>query len=452
MTKPWTAVWPRARAAVALALAVAVLGPGGASAQSLALPEISTWELDNGLKVALLHTGGPAVSVDVWYRVGSKDEPRDRRGMAHMLELLMSEGSQRVRPRRHARFIHELGGYSNTGTTEDASWYSNVVPRRYLDFVFQLEAERMRNLMIRDDAVAAVRQAVQEQTRLQDGDPLAKGFLRFLELAYSKHPYAWMTRGATHDLDAITTADIERFYNTYYVPGNAMVVVVGDVTREQVEQAASKHFGSMAAAARPPRPADEATEPAQTAARRDVTDARSLGVILTGVPIPAAGHADIPALQVASMLLGGGDEPRLHRRLVETEKLAIQVAAPIMVREHPGMLAVLAAYADPAATAKLEAAVVDELMALARAPVPAAELSRAKNHLMAALAFGLDDAQALARHIGESWIATGDPAHWRRALDRFAAVTAADIKRVAQTYLKPGSLTTVVVPPAQAGK
>jgi zinc protease len=304
-----------------------------------------------------------------------------------------------------------------------------------------------------------VRQAIQEQTRLQDGDPLAKGFLRFLELAYSKHPYAWMTRSATHDLDAITAADVERFYKAYYVPGNAMLVVVGDVTREQVEQAAKKFFGSAGeagkageAGAKPPRPADEATEPAQTEARRDVTDARSLGVILAGVPIPAARHDDIPALQVASMLLGGGDEPRLHQRLVVAEKLAVQVAAPIMVREHPGMLAVLAAYADPAATAKLEAALIDELTALARNPVPAAELSRAKNHLMAALVFGLDDPQAMARQIGDSWIATGDPAHWRRAFDRFAAVTAADIKRVAQAYLKPQSLTTVVVPPAQAGK
>jgi zinc protease len=391
----------------------------------------------------------PVVAVDVWYRVGSKDEPRDRRGMAHMIELLMSEGSERVRPRRQARFIHRLGGYSNTATSEDATWYSNVVPRSYLDFVCQLEAERMRKLLFRDAAIEVVRQTVREETRLQDSDPLARAFLRFLELAYSKHPYAWMTRNASHDLDAITAADLERFYNAYYVPQNAMLVVVGDVTREQVEQAAKNFFGVIPRGQEPPRPADALAEPAQTSARREVTDARPLGVILAGVPIPAARHADIPALQVASMLLGGGgDAPRLHRRLVEAETLAVQIAAPILVREHPGMLGVLAAYVDPAGTAKLEAGLVDELTALARTPVAPAELAKARSHLMAALAFGLEDARSIARQIGDSWIATGDPAHWRGALDRFAAVTAADIKRVAQTYFKPESLTIVVVPPA----
>ena len=430
------------------------LHTGTASAQikGLELPELQTWQLDNGMKVAFLRSdAAPVVAVEVWYHVGSKDEARNRRGSAHMFEHMMFKGSERVAPEEHARYLNRLGGYVNAGTTEDATFYVNVLPSDYLDFACQLESERMRKLLFRPEMIATEREVVKEEIRQSENNPLAKGFLRFLEIAYKKHPYAWTAGGAAADLDATTPAELERFYNTYYVPQNAMLVVVGNVTKEQVEKSAKAWFGPIARGAEPPRPADASPEPPQAEKRREVVEPGQIGLVLGGFHIPEAKHEDIYALQVASTLLGVGESSRLHRRLVRTDKVAIQVGAPILVREHPGLLAVFAAYLDPAQGAKAEAALLAEVTRLQRAPVLPRELIKAKNQMVSGFVFGLESASGLAQQIGMSWIQTGDPGSWLRSLQKYEAVTAADIQRVAKKYLNESNLTIVVIPPRGAG-
>lgn len=452
MTRPITN--PVCTCAAALAVLTVALStdPSGARADGLVLPEIQTWQLDNGMRVAFMKVeSAPVVAVEVWYHVGSKEEARDRRGSAHMFEHMMFKGTKRVRPEAHAQHVNGIGGYVNAATTEDATWYVNVVPRDYLDFVCQLEAERMRNLLFRDDMIATEREVVKEEIRQQENNPLAVGFLRFLEVAYTTHPYAWTAGGTIADLDATKTADLSRFYDTYYVPNNAMLVVVGNVDRADVESAAKKWFAAIPKGSDLPRPADSATEPGQRSQRREVVAPGFVGIALAGYHIPSARHDDIYPLQIASLLLGQGESSRLHKRLVLRDRVSLQIAAPILVREHPGLFAVLGAYLDPSMGDKVEAALLDEVEQLGNKNITDKELSKAKNQVRSAFVGSLAGVAGIAQQIGTSWIQTGDPGHWLGTLDKYAAVTAADVKRVVTTYLRKDKATIVVIPPKGAG-
>ncbi|CAN5916917.1 hypothetical protein BH11MYX2_BH11MYX2_16560 [soil metagenome] len=255
-----------------------------AKAKAIAkLPTIETFTLPNGLSVAVLPTdSAPVAAVQLWYHAGSKDEPRDRRGSAHMFEHMLFKGTQHVRAESHAQMINGLGGYVNAQTDEDATHYINTLPADYVDFALQLEAERMHNLLFRKEMVDGERSVVEEEIRQQENSPVARGFLRFLEVAFAKHPYAWTAAGTIADLDHTTVDDLKRFYTTYYQPNNALLVVVGKTTAAAVKASAEKWFGPIAKGAEPPRPAAAAQEPKQDKQRKETVEPSQIGLTLIG--------------------------------------------------------------------------------------------------------------------------------------------------------------------------
>lgn len=417
------------------------------------LPQIETFELANGLKVAYLGLDtAPVVAVQVWYRAGSKDEPRNRRGSAHMFEHMMFKGTARVRAEAHAQMLNGLGGYVNAQTDEDATHYINILPSDYLDFAMRLEAERMRNLLFRPEMIAVEREVVKEEIRQQENIPAIKGVLRFLEVAYTKHPYAWTAGGHIKDLDATTPADLKTFYDQYYQPNNAMLVVVGKVTLDQVKASAEKHFGKLAKAPAPPRPADAAPEPVQTSQRKETVEPGQIGLTLVGWHIPAARDKDVYALQVASIILGAGESSRLKVRFKRKDPklgkpLALDAGIEALVREHPGMIVAIAGYLDKTHIEPVEAALLDEIGKLGKKGPTADELRKAKNQVQSGFVFSLEQAQGLAEAIGRSWILTGDPTSFLRDVDEIEKVTAADVRRVVSKYFTPDKATIVVIPP-----
>ncbi len=413
------------------------LGLPRAEAQPKAhIPAIETFQLPNGLKVAFLPVDtAPVVAVQLWYHAGSKDEPRDRRGAAHMFEHMMFKGTEHVRSEAHAQFIDGVGGYVNATTDEDATHYINTVPADYLDFAIELEAERMRNLMFRPDMIATEKEVVKEEIRQQENSPIAKGFLRFLETAYTKHPYAWTAGGTIKDLDQTTPEDLKAFYDAYYQPNNAMLVVVGKATPEQVKASAEKWFGKIPKGGEPPRPAAKAPEPPQTQQRKETVEPGQIGLTLVGWHIPAAKDKDIYALQVASIILGAGDSSRLKVRLKGDAK-------------HPAIA--LGASLDPAQEKGIEDAIFDEVKKLGDKGPASDELRKAKNEVQSGFVFSLEHAQGLAEAIGRSWILTGDPTQFMRDVDEIEKVTAADVQRVIKQYLTPDRATVVVIPPKGA--
>jgi zinc protease len=321
--------------------------------------------------------------------------------------------------------------------------------------VVGLEAERMRNLLFRDDMIATEREVVKEEIRRQAADPIVRGLLRFLAIAYTKHPYAWTAGGELDDLDRTTTADLQAFYQTYYQPSNALLVVVGNATTADVRTAAEKHFGAIAGAPLPPRPSVASPEPAQTEQRREVLEPSQIGMVFAGFKIPPGNHADVPALQVASVILGAGESARLRQRIravdpARKKPLGLDAAVPFLVREDPGLLLTIGVFREADAAGAVEAALFDEVGKLAGKPPGADEVSRAKQQLLASFVFGMDNPAGLAEQLGQAWILTGDPGTLAGELDALDKVTPADVARVASTYLVPARATVVVVPPVSA--
>ena len=429
-----------------------------AAVGEIKLPAVEMFKLANGLQVAVLPVDtAPVVAVQVWYHVGSKDEPRDRRGSAHMFEHMMFKGTEHVAPEEHARHLNRLGGYVNARTEEDSTHYIDVLPSAYLDFALQLEAERMRNLLFRPEMIAKEKQVVEEEIRQQENAPIQKGFLKFLSIAFQKHPYAWTAGGTIADLENTTPADLKKFYDTYYQPNNALLVVVGKVTVEQVKASAEKRFGSIAVNTAPvPRPAEANVEPPQLALRAVSAEPGPIGIVLAGFKIPAAKHPDIYALQLASIILGTGDSSRLKQRIKQedpkTKKpLGVEAGINARVLEDPGIMIALGAFLDPDGGAAVQAALFDEIEKLGKTGPTKDEVRKAKNGVQSLFVFSLEDVNGLADQIGRSWILTGDPSQWVKDLQEFEKVSAADIQRVVATYMQPAHATVVVIPPPNSG-
>jgi zinc protease len=414
---------------------------------------VEAFELANGMRVAFVRVDtAPVVAVQVWYRAGSKDEPRDRRGSARLLEHVMFKGSDHVRADAHAQLLTAVGGVVHAQTDEDSTHYIDTLPADYLDLALQLEADRMRHLMLRTAATDVEREIAKDEIRQQEASPITRAYLRFLQIEFTKHPYSWTSNGFPADLDRTTVENLRAFYDAYYQPNNAMLVVVGKATLDQVKAAAEKHFAAIPKAADPPRPAAAAAEPEQTAKRREVVEPGQIGLAIVGWHIPAARDKDVYALQVASMLLGVGDASRIKARLKTVDPkskqpLALDGGMEAIVREDPGVALALGAFLQADRADAIEAAILDEVTKLGAKGPDATELRKAKNRIEAGFTFSLEHAQGLAEAIGRSWILTGDPGRFVRDLDEVEKVSAGDVQRVVKKYFAAERATTIVIPP-----
>jgi len=417
------------------------------------LAPVESFVLPNGLQVAVLHSDvAPIASVQVWYHVGSKDEPRDHRGTAHMFEHMMFQGTEHVRPGGHAQSIELLGGYVNASTDEDATRFIDTLPASYVDHAVRLEAERMRYLRFAQPVVDAARAVIESEIRQQDSSPFARGLLRSLASAYQKHPYAWTPAGNPKELAQTSPDDLKKFYDTYYQPNNALLVVVGKVTAAEVKASAEKWFGPIARASDPPRPAAANQEPPHTVRHHEVVEPGTVGLTLIGWHVPAAKDKDLSALQLAANVLGTGDASRIKLRLKTADPktrraLALDGGVDAFIHEDPGMMIALGAFLDPAQADAIEAAISDEIGKLVAKGPTADELRKAKNQVQAGFVLSLESAQGLGEAIGRSWILTGNPGAFLREADELEKVTAADVQRVVKQYLSPDRATVVVIPP-----
>ncbi|HKA89637.1 MAG TPA: pitrilysin family protein [Haliangiales bacterium] len=438
-----------------IAFFLALLAAGAARADGgFPRPDVKTWQLENGLQIIYLGAHrAPVVSVQMWYHVGSKDEPKNLRGSAHMFEHIMFKGSSKVPPDRHAQMIESIGGTTNAFTSEDTTFYVDNVPKQYLDFTVQLEAERMRGLVFLRKTIDGERDVMKEERRQRvDGSPLLKAMEKLRAAAFSRHPYAWHPLGFVDDFDKVTIEDLRRFYDAYYQPNNAALVVVGDVGEDEVRTAAKQWLGAIPRGKEPPRPAAALAEARQEKARRETGDPGQIGLLFAGFHAPATRSDDIPALRVAEAILGAGDASRLYVRTVRKDQVAVAAGAQLLAFEDPGLFLVFGAFGAPDQAAKLESAIVDEVGRLAREPVGDAELARAKNQILAGLVFRLEGVDGLAAELGRSLMLRGNPTAWLDDYDKIVRVTAADVQRVAAATFAPENMTLLTVPPATGGE
>ncbi|MDB4966840.1 MAG: peptidase domain protein [Myxococcales bacterium] len=413
-------------------------------------PPVKQWELANGLKVIFVADHkAPVVTVQVFYHAGAKDEPEGKRGMAHMFEHMMFKGSTHVPPEEHARFIQLVGGENNAFTQDDTTGYHDTVPPSALEFTMKLEAERMRNLKLTQKTIDSERQVVEEELRLRvENNPIGKALKAELALAYKVHPYRINAAGEKKDLDTITPAECQKFYDVYYRPNNAALIVVGDVEEATVKTLAEKYFGPLEKG--PPVTHEAPKEPEQTAGRTEtLTIPVQLPVIIGGYHIPAGTDADIFALEVLQQILASGESSRLHQRLVRKEKNAVAAGGFVFSHEDPGLFLTFALYLPTMDADKLKAALDEEIARVSTEKVDARELQKARNQLAARAVYQRERVSGLATSIGVNWVVAHDPLRPFNAAQKYDAVTADDVQRVAKKYLVKTNLSLVTLTPSK---
>jgi zinc protease len=441
------------------ALTLATLPAGAAAQADGAAGEIpfESYRLDNGLHVILSQDRtAPVVTVNLWYDVGSRHERRGRTGFAHLFEHLMFEGSENVARGDHSLLVRRAGGVDNASQTEDRTNYFATLPSNRLNLGLWLEADRMRALEVTQESLNTQREVVKEERRMRiDNSPYGTTLLAALyEASYDPatcFAYAHTPIGEFEDLDAATLEDVQFFFETYYVPNNATLTVVGDFDREQVRSLIEEYFGSIPVGDRSVE-APPCTEPFSHLPLRRVIEDRNatLPALYLAHGGVAAGHADSHALSVMASILGSGEASRLNQRLVRQEQAALAAQAQATTRLGPGLVLVLAIPNQGVAVERLEGLIQEEVERLANEGVTAEELERAKSRYRASTFRGRQT--TLGRAEALQWYNHfhGDPAAHRADMARYEAVTGEDVQRVARQYLAARNRATLVTQPATA--
>jgi predicted Zn-dependent peptidase len=367
--------------------------------------------------------------------------------MAHLFEHMMFNGSAAYGPGSFDRLIEGAGGSTNGFTTRDFTVFVNDFPPAALELVLALEADRMRRLLITPENIEQERGIVKEERRLSiDDDPLGTLDEQLYLLAFVASPYRWSTVGFMADLETITLADARAHFDRYYTPGNAVLVLSGDIETVAAQGAVERAFGGIAARA-PPRRAG-IVEPRQRGARRaEVRMPAELPAVLVGYHAVAAGAPDRAALDVLDVVLSAGESSRLHRRLVYERELATTVWTRFEWRRHATLFEAYVQARPRTAVGDLERGIFDVVAAAGRVPPDAVELAKAKTILHAGLVRGLQTAGGTAHLLGSYHLLFGD---YRALLGidaEWEAVTADDVLRVARRYLRQRNSTTIVLVP-----
>ncbi|MBU21685.1 MAG: peptidase M16 [Acidobacteria bacterium] len=410
--------------------------------------EIAT--LPNGLTVVLSEDRStPIVHVELWYHVGSKNERPGLTGFAHLFEHLMFSGSQNVQAEQHTSMVASVGGRSNAYTTEDTTVYWETVPAHYLPMALWLEADRMATLEIRPEAFATEREVVKEERRMRiDNQPFGRLSEIIYDQSYTVHPYKHPTIGSMADLEAASVGDVRSFYDTYYVPSNATLVLVGDFDSAEAMALVTRYFGRVPAAAQPV-PRDIPQEPLWESGRRvNLEEAWPLPAVVVVHKIPFDGHPDSYPLHFASKILSDGQSSRIYRRLVYEEQLALAAFGQGDIVEDPSLFFAVALVQPGRSPAEAERALRDELERLKTELVSSRELERVKNQFARDYILGRTSNQQKATHLAHAAVIHDDITTADGEFDIFMEITAEDVQRVAQTYFTDdNSLILTIMPP-----
>ena len=422
---------------LSIALSCAVFATA-ASAQ-VRVPRVAFRDrtLPNGLRVLSVEDhSSPTVAIDVWYHVGSKDDPDGRSGFAHLFEHIMFKATKHMKDEMLDRLTEDVGGFNNAFTADDVTVYYEVVPSNYLETLIWAEADRLSSLTVNDKNFVSERDVVKEEFRQSYlAPPYGTLFLEIEKKSFTKHPYKRPGIGNIDELNAATIEDVRAFHSTYYRPDNATLVVVGDFDPRQLDAWVDRYFGPI------PKPAGTVPrvtvkEPPRTAeARYDVFAPNvPLPAVAISYQAPAETSEDAFALQVAESILSNGESSRLYQSLVYAKQLASEANASTDLREDLGLFNFLVIMASDKKPADGEAAVYDEIRKLQETPVTAAELDKAKNQLVTAKLLENETSNGKAEALGRAAVILGDPNRINTDIVKLQAVTAADVQRVMKKY------------------
>ncbi|MCL1887169.1 MAG: insulinase family protein [Betaproteobacteria bacterium] len=416
--------------------------------------------LANGMKVVVREDSrSPAVVHMIWYRAGSMDETSGTTGVAHVLEHMMFKGTEKYGEGEFSKIVASLGGQDNAFTSRDYTAYFQQIQSSRLERMMELEADRMRHLLLMPEAFGKEMKVVMEERRWRTEDqPAALLDEAVSAVALMAHPYRWPVIGWMNDLENMTVADARNWYERWYMPNNATMVVVGNVVAEDVFALAKKHFGRIPSReivhTRPQ------TEPDQQGMRRVIVKAPAENpMVVLAFKAPSLKEVekdqDVYALDVLSAILDGYDNARLSASLVRKDKVASSVAANYFALERgPALFTLIAVPLGKTETPELEKRLRAEIAKIAKEGVSQAELERVKMQIIASQIYKRDSLFGQALEIGVLEMSGVGYRQMDRMIEKLKAVTSADVQSVAARYFGDDSLTvgTLVPLPLNPGK
>ena len=422
---------------------------------SVAFAGVQEFTLENGLKVIFIEDHKiPIANFQIWYKVGSMDEPAGKSGISHFLEHMMFKGTQKYGSKVFSNTIQKKGGMDNAFTTMDYTMYFQKLPSSEIALSIELESDRMKNLVLNPADLEAERSVVMEERRLRYEDDPRNNLREEVSAAAIKvHAYRKPVIGWMEEIAAITRTDMSEYYRTYYSPDNAFIIISGDVNPAELMPVIRKKFGDI-----PPAGTKldrvRTVEPPQRGERMVYLESVTAEVpsVIIVHHVPRFPDKDSNALDVLSSILSGGKSARLYKSLVYEKRLAISTNADYEgINRDPYIFSVSATVAPGKEIKDVEKALLDELTEIAARPPSAEEVQKAKNQVESGFVFARDSSFAEALYTGMFEIIGG----WKLRdlyLEGIRKVTPEEVSDVARRYLTRENRTTGYLLPKKAGK
>jgi len=412
--------------------------------------EVKEYKLKNDLKILIIEEHkAPVVTFQVWYRVGSREEPSGKSGLSHLVEHMMFKGTPNYGPSALSKIVQKNGGTDNAYTTKDYTVYFELFSSDRIALSLELEADRMQNLTMEPKEVSSERDVVMEERRLRyEDDPQHALFEEVVAAAFKVHPYQKPVIGWMSDLKSIGRDDLYPYYKTYYSPRNAVIVMVGDVNSDEMIERVKSSFGDMPSGSLV-KPMNF-TEPDQKGERRVILRREAeLPYIIMAYHSPSFPHEDSYALDVLNWILSGGKSSRLYRSLVYETRIALNVSADYSGFNRDPYLFFLYATASPGRDIKeIEESLSSEIEKLKREPPSVREVQKAKNQIEASFIMEQDSIYMQAMKYG-MFEMLGD---WRlvsKYLEGIRKVTPEDLVKVSRKYLDENNRTVGILIPTE---
>lgn len=409
------------------------------------------YDLPNGLHV-ILHQDKtvPIAAVSVLYHVGSKNEVVGRTGFAHFFEHLLFEGSEHIDRGEYMKLVQSNGGVLNANTSQDRTFYYEILPSNQLELGLWMESERMLHAKIDTSGLETQREVVKEEKRQRiDNQPYMSFQKNIFELSYDGTPYEWVPIGSMEDLNAAQLEEFIAFYKQFYVPNNATLSIAGDIDIAQTKQWIEKYFAGI------PR-GKEVVQPQFTSSigkeqeRRTVYDNIQLPATIMGFRMPEQNSADAYALGMLSQILSGGESSRLQKRMVDKEQKALAVIVFPFQLEKGGLFITLCLANMGYTPADLEAVIWEEIEKLKTEPIPAEEFQKLQNRQENSFVSSVGSVAGIAEQLANYHVYYGDANLINTVIDRYRAITPEKLQEVANKYLiKDNSVVLEYLPKSQ---
>jgi len=401
--------------------------------------EFTEFKLDNGLQV-ILHkdSSTPIVVVSVMYNVGSKHENPDRTGFAHFFEHLMFEGTKNIERGEYSKYVDRAGGTLNANTTADRTYYFEILPSNQLELGLWLESERMLHPTVDSTGIQTQKKVViEEKKQSYDNQPYGSMLIETVKRAFTVHPYRWTTIGDPEHIMAAKDEEFQEFFDIFYVPDNAVLVIAGDIDEKQAKELVHKYFADIPKGKKKYSGHNIIEPPMKGEVRDTIFDNIQLPLVLQAYRSPALQTDDFYAMDMLSTLFSGGQSSRLYRELVDNTQLALGVNLIPLPFNEPSLNILIAIPNMGIAPDVLENAIDEEVAKVRRELISEQEFQKLKNQFENRIISGNQRMATIAHNLATYKAFFNDASLINKELEKYMAVTREDIRRVANTYFRP---------------